>query len=138
MEPLLREVCDLLAFDHAPIADEGDRVDVKPRFDLVDLCRKGLRILRIARKDFDRDWMAVLVAEEADDDLTLAFLAIAIIAKGRQGVVRAFHVAPGHIIQKQADRCGLCTLRKEPLLYPCLGPSQPIEVFVQRILIKGV
>ncbi len=63
MEPLLREVFDVLAFDHAPIADEGDLVDVKPRFDLVDLCRKGLRILRIARKYFDRDWMAVLVAE---------------------------------------------------------------------------
>ena len=59
MEPLLREVCDLLAFDHAPVADEGDRVDAKPGFDLVDLCRKGLRILRIAGKDFDRDRTAI-------------------------------------------------------------------------------
>jgi len=63
MEPLLREVVDVLAFDHAPIADEGDRVDAKPRFDLGDLSRKGLRILRMAGTDFDRDRMAVLVAE---------------------------------------------------------------------------
>ena len=55
MEPLLREVCDLLTFDHALVADEGDRADAKPGLDLVDLCRKGLRILRIAGKDFDRD-----------------------------------------------------------------------------------
>jgi hypothetical protein len=46
--------------------------------------------LRIAGKDFDGDRMAGLVAEEADDDLHLAFLAIAIIAKGRQGIVRTF------------------------------------------------
>ena len=49
-----------------------------------------------------------------------------------------FQVATGHSIQKQAGRCRLWSLRKEPLLYPCLGPSQPIEVFVQRIRIKGV
>ena len=66
----------------------------------------------------------------------LAFLAIAIIAKGRQCVVRAFQVATGDIIQKQADRCGLGALRKEPILYRGLGPSQPIQVLVQRILIK--
>jgi hypothetical protein len=63
MEPLLREIVDLLAFDHAPVTDEGDLVDAKPGFDLVDLCRKGLRILRIAGKDFERDRMAVLGAE---------------------------------------------------------------------------
>jgi len=63
MEPLLREVFDVLALDHAPVTDEGDLVDAKPRFDLGELPRKGLRILRIAGKDFDRDRMAVLVAE---------------------------------------------------------------------------
>ena len=60
---LLREVFDLLAFKHAPVADEGDLVDAKPGFDLVDLRRKGLRILRIAGKYFDRDRMTYLVAE---------------------------------------------------------------------------
>jgi hypothetical protein len=53
----------LLALDHAPVTDEGDLVDAKPGFDLGDLGRKGLRILRIAGKDFDGDRMAVLVAE---------------------------------------------------------------------------
>ncbi len=106
MEPLLREVVDVLAFDHAPIADEGDRVDAKPRFDLGDLSRKGLRILRMAGTDFDRDRMAVLVAEEADDALRLAFLAIALVANGRQGGWGPFHVATRDLIQKEVDGGG--------------------------------
>src|SRR5262249_49502647 len=138
MAPLLNEVFDLLAFNHATVADEGDLCDAKPGLDFVELRRKGVRIVRIAGKDFDGDRMAGLVAEKTDDDLHLAFLAIAIVAKGGQGVVRAFQVAPGDIIQKQANRFGLCTLSKEPILYRGLGPSQPIEVLVQRILIKGV
>jgi len=36
MVPVLREIFDLLAFNHAPVADEGDVVDAKPRFDLGD------------------------------------------------------------------------------------------------------
>jgi hypothetical protein len=136
MEPLLREVFDLLAFHHAPIADEGDLMDAKPGFDLVELGRPGLRIVRIAGKDFDRDRMARLVAEEADDDLPLAFLAIAIIAKGRQFVVCAFQIAARDIIQKQGARLGLSALGIESVLDRSLGASQPIQVLVQRILIK--
>jgi hypothetical protein len=30
MEPLLREVFNVLAFDHAPVTDEGNLVDAKP------------------------------------------------------------------------------------------------------------
>jgi hypothetical protein len=63
MEPLLREGCDLLAFDHAPVTDAGDRVDTKPDLDLLELRSKGLRILRIAGTDLNRDRLAVLVAE---------------------------------------------------------------------------
>ena len=49
-----------------------------------------------------------------------------------------FQVATGHIIQKQAGRCRLLSLRKEAILYPCLGPRQPIQVLIERILIKRV
>ena len=59
MAPLLDEVCDLLALDHATVADEGDLGDAKPGLDLVDLRSKGVRIWRIAGKDFDGDrWPA--------------------------------------------------------------------------------
>src|SRR5207244_5291056 len=34
MEPLLGEVFDLLALDHAPVANEGDLVDAKPFLEL--------------------------------------------------------------------------------------------------------
>jgi hypothetical protein len=50
--------------------------------------------------------------------------------------VRPFQVATGHIIQKQAGRFRLLALRKEPILYPSLYPSEPIQVFVERLLIK--
>jgi hypothetical protein len=57
------EVFDLLALDHATVADEGDRGDAKPCLDLVELRSKGVRILGIAGKHFDGDRMAFLVAE---------------------------------------------------------------------------
>ena len=63
MESLLSEVFDLLALDHATVANEGDLVDAKPGLDLRKLRRKGVRILGIAGKHFDGDRMAVLVAE---------------------------------------------------------------------------
>ena len=63
MAPLLSEVCDLLAFNHATVANEGNGLDAKPCLDLVELRSKGVRTLGITRKPFDRDGMAVLVAE---------------------------------------------------------------------------
>ena len=63
MESLLREVFDLLALDHATVANEGDLVDAKPGLDLRQLRSKGVRILGIAGKHFDGDRMSVLVAE---------------------------------------------------------------------------
>ena len=63
MKPLLREVFDLLAFDHATVADEGNGLDTKSGLDLGELYRQGVRIVGIAGKHFDRDRIAVLVAE---------------------------------------------------------------------------
>jgi hypothetical protein len=136
MEPLRREGCDLLALDPAPVADAGDRADAKPGGDLGDLCRQGLPIVRMAGKDFDRDRRAVRVAEEADDDLTLALLAIALRAKGRQGVWGPCPGAPRDLIQKEVDRLGRGALGIESVLAGGWGSSQPIQVLVQRLLIK--
>ena len=63
MEPVLGQVFDLLALDHAPVAHEGDRGDAKPAFQLFNLRSNGTGILGIAREHFDRDRMPVLVAE---------------------------------------------------------------------------
>jgi hypothetical protein len=136
MEALLREVVDLRALDHATVTDKGDLVDAKAGFDLGDLCREGLRLLRIAGKDFDRDRLPILVTEEANDHLHLPFFAIAIVAKGGQFVVGPFQVATRDIIQKQVDGLGLGALCKEPILYRSLASRQPIQVLVQCILIK--
>ena len=63
MEPLRREVCNVLAFNHATVADKGDLFDAKPDLDLLKLRSKGVGILGIAGKHFDGDGMAFLVAE---------------------------------------------------------------------------
>src|SRR5262249_56321634 len=63
MAPVLHEVFDLLALDHATVADEGDLCNTKPALDLLKLRSKGARVLRIAWKHFNGDRMAVLVAE---------------------------------------------------------------------------
>jgi hypothetical protein len=63
MEPLLGEVFDVLALDHATVANEGDRGDAKPTLELLNLRSHGVRILGIAGKHFDGDRMPVLVAE---------------------------------------------------------------------------
>src|SRR5215471_11545200 len=138
MEPLLREVFDVLALEHATVANEGDVCDAKPGLDFRKLRRKGLWIMRIAWKDFDGDRLPILVAQQADDNLALPLFAIAIVTKGRQGVVRPFQVATGHIIQKQGDWFGLGALHQEPILYRSLGLSQPSQVLIERIFIKRV
>src|SRR6516162_2967503 len=53
MEPLLGEVFDLLALDHASVTHEGDLLDAKPALELRNLGSQGVRILGIARKHFD-------------------------------------------------------------------------------------
>ena len=63
MEPVLGKVFDLLAFDHAAVAHEGDRGDAKSALELRHLRSHGVWILRIAGKHFDGDRMPVLVAE---------------------------------------------------------------------------
>src|SRR5262249_2313482 len=55
MEPLLREVFDVLALEHATVANEGDVCDAKPGLDFRKLRRKGLWIMRIAWKGL-RSW----------------------------------------------------------------------------------
>jgi hypothetical protein len=63
MEPLLGEVFDLLALDHASVTNEGNLLDAKPALELRHLRSQGLRILGVAGKDFNGDRMPLLVAE---------------------------------------------------------------------------
>jgi len=58
------------------------------------------------------------------------------VAQGGQGVGGPCQGAPGHIRHKQAGRFGLWSLRKEAILDPCLGPRQPIQILLERIVIK--
>src|SRR5467141_1123105 len=138
MEPLLGEVFDLLALDHAPVANEGDRCGAKSGLDLLELRRKGVWIGGIAGKHVDSDRMPVLVAEWTDDKLALPFFAIAIVAKGGQFVVCTFQVATRDIVQKQGDRLALGALSIESVLDGGLPVGEPIEVFIEGIFIKRV
>src|SRR5262249_28558573 len=63
MEPVLRAVFNVLAFDHATIAHKGDLLNAKPGLDLRQLRSQSVRIGGIAGKHFDGDRMPVLIAE---------------------------------------------------------------------------
>ena len=63
MEPVLGQVFDLLALDHATVANEGDRGDAKPVLQLFNLRSNGVGIWGMAREHFNRNRMSVLVAE---------------------------------------------------------------------------
>jgi len=61
MEPLLGAVFAWLPVAQAPGADEGERVDATPGVDRGALRRQGLRRLRRAGQDCERDRLAVRV-----------------------------------------------------------------------------
>src|SRR5450756_606191 len=88
------------AFDHSAVAHKGHPLAAKALARLANLGAKMLRVLRIAAEDFRGDRRALFVAQQADDDLFLAFLAVAVVAVGAQGVVLAFQIAAGDVVEE--------------------------------------
>jgi hypothetical protein len=134
VEALLVERLDLRALDHPAIADKGDLATAKPRGDLIDLRGERLGVLGISGKDFDGQWAPCVIAQQPNDNLPLAAFAIAVIAKSAKGVVFAFEVGTGNVVQEQTSR------RPQPLKETSfdlgLLPRQPIEIGIEIVLVK--
>ncbi len=104
---------------------------------LGDLLGKGLRILGVAPKDFCRDRLAVLIAQQADDNLLFTPLAVAIVAVGAILVLLAFQIAAGHVIEKQLRLLLSMAGGKESLFNLNLVLTEPAEIFIEIVLIKS-
>src|SRR5207244_13592094 len=100
VKPGLSKVLDLAAFDHPPIAHERHPLTTEALTRLLHLRGESFRILRVAAKNLRRDRRALLVAQQADDNLLLALLAVAVVAIGAVGIALAFQITAGHVVEK--------------------------------------
>ncbi len=79
--------------DHSAVAHEDHMVEVEALLQLLDLCRQGHRVRRVAVKDLNGDRAAVGSAEQAVGDLQRALPAVAAVATLGERTAAAFHVA---------------------------------------------
>src|SRR5882757_4507395 len=65
--------------DHAAIADQHHAIEVESLLELGDLGLQRRGIADIAFEDFDRDRAAILAAQQSENDLQLAVLAVTVV-----------------------------------------------------------
>ena len=90
----------------------------------------------VAGKHFDRQRASLGVGEQADHDLPLARLAIAIVAEGGEGVVLALQIRAGHVVEKDIRRRHHLSLSKQPAFDVLLMVRQPIEIGVEVVFVE--
>ena len=137
VKPGLGQILDLAALDHPAVPHQGDPLTSEALAGLLHLGAKRGGVLRVAAKDFAGNRLALLVAQQADDHLFFAFLAVAVVAVGPQGVVVSFQIAAGHIVEKQLWFACSTPGGKQLLLDGLLVLAQPSEIGVQIIFIKA-
>ena len=108
-------------------------------FNDADLFSDSGRIAGVAGKDSHGQRFTLLVGEQADDDLQLAALAVAIVPVLAQGVVLAFQVAAGDVVKEQGGRDGaaLQIALVEGLLDGLLAGTKIVEGGVEVVLVEG-
>ena len=137
MKSGLGQLLDLAAFDHPPVTHKGHPLAAKALAHLADLGAKRFRVLRIAAEHFRRDRRTLFVAQQADDNLFLAFLAVAIIAVGAQGVVLPFQIAAGAVVEEQLRLALSAPGQEQPLLDLLLVLAQPGQILVQIVFVEA-
>ena len=135
---LLSQFLDLRSFEHAPISDKGHALAAKARNDFLNLGADGLGVAGITGKHLNGQGPALGVAQQADDDLLLARLAIPVVAPGGQGVMVAFQVAAGDVIKEEIRAAVGMELFKEPLFEAELVFRQPGQVGIKLIFVERV
>src|SRR5208282_4951453 len=133
---LLAQFLDLRPFDHAPVSHKGDALTAKALDRFADLRGKGFGVAGVADKDLNGQGPPLSVAEQADDDLLFARLAVAVVAPGRQGVMVAFQIAAGDIIEEKIRTAVGMKMGKELLFDQDLILGQPSQVGVKLIFVK--
>ena len=124
----LSQFFDLRPPDHAPIPHEGYSSAAKALDDFLDLRSDRFGIAGIADKHLNGQGPALAVAQKADDNLLFARLPIAVVAPGSQGVMVAFQIAAGYVVEEQFRAAFGMILFKEPLFDWDLVFRQPSQI----------
>ena len=95
----LHLLADARAGEQAAVAHQDHPGEPEAGAQLVDLRAQGGRIGRVAREDLDRHRAALGVAQQAEDDLRLAALAVAGVAVARQRAAAALHPGRADVIE---------------------------------------
>ena len=133
---LLSQFLDLRSLDHAPIPHEGHALAPKALDHFADLGAEGFGVSGVTGENFDGQGPPLLVAEQADDDLFFARLAVAVVTPGRQRVVVAFQIAAGDVIKEKVRAAVGVKVLEEPLFNVDLVVRQPGQVGVKLIFVK--
>ena len=87
--------------DHPPVTHQGQPHTAEPLRHLGHLRGHCRGICRVAREDLDGDWRPHRGAQQANHDLPLPALPVAVVSERPQLVVLPFQVRGGHVIQVQ-------------------------------------
>ena len=122
---------DAGAGEQAPIADHDHAVERETLVELLHLGTQRAGIGGVAFEDLDRDRASVPVAEQREDDLGLARLAVLGVPAPGEGAFRALEVDRGHVAQDEGTVFEV--LFGQPSLDALLPFEQPIHGGVQLV-----
>ena len=111
--------------EHAAVSDQGDGFDAEALLDLLHLRRHRARIPRVAREHLHGQRATIPGAEQAEDDLPLASLAVAVVAECGQGTAAPLEIAGGDVIKQKCP--ALQVPSRQALLDPDLAAQQPVK-----------
>jgi hypothetical protein len=133
----LGQFFDLTALDHSAVSHKRHPLAAKALTGFAHLRAESLGVLRIAAKHFRRDGCALFIAQQADDDLLLAFLAVAVVAVGAQSIVFAFQVAAGDIVEEQLRLALRMSGGEQPALDLLLVLRKPSQILIQIVFVEA-
>jgi len=131
----VRQAVDLPALEHAPVPDQRDLPAAEAGGQLADLAGHRVRVGGVAPKHFQRQRPAVLVRQQAHDQLLLAPLPVSVVAEGPQFVHHALQVRAGHVVEvKRGLLAGRVARPEQALFDPGLPLREPVQVGVKVVL----
>ena len=111
--------------EHAAVAHQRDGLEAEALLDLLHLHPDRARIRRVAGEHIYGHGTAVGRAEQAEDDLLLALLAVPVVAERGQWRTAPLQITGRDIVEQQGGALEMPS--GEALLDPRLPPQQPVE-----------
>ena len=129
----LQLVVDAGLRDHAAVADQHHVLEGEAPLQLLDLCGERLRVGGRTVEHLDGDGAAVGGAQQAVDDLQLAFLAVAVVTERRELAAPSLQIARRDVVEHQ--RAVLEMPLRQRRLDRRLAFGEPVERGVEFVLV---